>query len=229
MKTLNDYFTKIYCINLDRRPDRWEECVSEFKKINANVDRVPAIDGKDMTTPSPNLRPGAYALRLAHIRLIKDAILNKIESFVVFEDDVTFVEDFNDKFNAKIDFLPKDWDMLYLGGNNIFYPGAQFSLVTGDKSLNVGKHNYKELNYELCKTPWTQCAHAIAFNSRFYEPLLVGIDKYWNEPIDTVHFLLQRDGYNAYVFLPSLAIQRPSFSDIENQFTNYASHNQNNF
>ena len=31
--TLNDYFDKIYCINLDRRTDRWKETRVEFKKL----------------------------------------------------------------------------------------------------------------------------------------------------------------------------------------------------
>ena len=31
MKTLNDYFDKIVCINLDRRPDRWEESQKNLK------------------------------------------------------------------------------------------------------------------------------------------------------------------------------------------------------
>ena len=30
---MKKYFDKIYCINLDSRPDRWKECLEEFKKI----------------------------------------------------------------------------------------------------------------------------------------------------------------------------------------------------
>ena len=29
---LKDTFEKIYCINLDRRTDRWDESIEEFKK-----------------------------------------------------------------------------------------------------------------------------------------------------------------------------------------------------
>ena len=29
---LKKYFDKIYCINLDRRTDKWSECESEFDK-----------------------------------------------------------------------------------------------------------------------------------------------------------------------------------------------------
>ena len=40
-------FTKIYYVNLDRRPDRKENVISELKKINYNgkVERISAIDG----------------------------------------------------------------------------------------------------------------------------------------------------------------------------------------
>ena len=33
--SLTNYFDKVYCINLDDRKDRWEECVDEFNKIDA--------------------------------------------------------------------------------------------------------------------------------------------------------------------------------------------------
>ena len=33
-KLLQDNFERIYCINLDERPDRWAECQEEFKKYN---------------------------------------------------------------------------------------------------------------------------------------------------------------------------------------------------
>jgi len=38
MKTLNEFFSKIYCINLDKRVDRYEESLIEFKKIISNFD-----------------------------------------------------------------------------------------------------------------------------------------------------------------------------------------------
>jgi hypothetical protein len=30
MNALNNFFKKIYCINLDRRPDRWEHASEQF-------------------------------------------------------------------------------------------------------------------------------------------------------------------------------------------------------
>jgi hypothetical protein len=39
MKNPFDYFDAIYCINLDRRTDRWEAVKREFAKIDI-LDRV---------------------------------------------------------------------------------------------------------------------------------------------------------------------------------------------
>ena len=49
--TLNQYFDKIYCVNLDRRPDKWAEAVEEFKKNNMEVERFAAIDGQTLQMP----------------------------------------------------------------------------------------------------------------------------------------------------------------------------------
>ena len=46
---LTDYFDKVYCINLDRRLDRWIKVSEIFKKNRfTNIERFPAIDGKDL-------------------------------------------------------------------------------------------------------------------------------------------------------------------------------------
>ena len=33
---LTDFFDKTFCINLERRGDRWEESIQEFKKYKLN-------------------------------------------------------------------------------------------------------------------------------------------------------------------------------------------------
>ena len=44
---LTDFFEKTYCVNLDRRPDRWSESLDEFNKFNlTSIERVSAVDGK---------------------------------------------------------------------------------------------------------------------------------------------------------------------------------------
>ena len=228
MKTLNEYFSKIYCINLDSRPDRYNECLREFKKLNIDVQRVSGINGKLYFRPGLNLSAGAYGLLLTNIRIIEDAIMNEHKNILVLEDDVKFIDIFYKIFNEKITLLPNDWDLLYLGGNNVFHQG-KFNLITGDKNFKVTKENYKTLNHELCKTTWTQTTHAVAINSKFYDILMDSIRKNMTQPIDLQYCTLQQTGYNAYTFMPSLVLQRPSFSDIENMFMDYSKNNANSF
>lgn len=230
MKTLNDHFTKLFVINLDRRRDRYNKVVTEFKKINARVDRISGIDGKVLPN-SKKLTPrdgACLGLTTTHYNIIKEAKSKGYENILTFEDDVTFVNDFNRIFNEKIEFLPDDWDLLYLGGNHILGIDG-FNLITGDKDFKVNKENYKTLNYELSTTPNTWCAHAVAINSKFYDQVLTQIEKSPVDCIDVAFYHLQQGGCNTYTFLPSLATQGASFSDIENANVDYDKMPQVNF
>ena len=72
---LKKYFNQIYCINLDRRKDRWVETVNELKKwgLFEGVNRYPAVDGKDMKVDDLKINKGELGLIKTHsfIRLIK--------------------------------------------------------------------------------------------------------------------------------------------------------------
>lgn len=218
-KTINDYFSTIYCINLDRRPERYTQSIEEFKKINADVQRVSGIDGNIVNPPS-GINPAAFGLVLTHLNLIEKAITYKYDSILIFEDDVIFINNFNEIFNERIKLLPENWDLLYIGGNHILHVNG-FDLITGDKNFKVTKENYKTLNYELSKSPCTYCTHAIAISSRIYDRILNKIKQSPTSPIDNIYYQIQMEGCNAYTFLPSLVLQRAGYSDIENQYVDY--------
>lgn len=225
MKTLNDYFTKIYVINLDRRPDRMQECQIEFNKIGIKVERIAAIDGNNIPD-AEDLSPrdkACFAVTTLHTRLIENAMLNKYSNILIFEDDVVFADNFNEILNERIKFLPEDWDLLYIGGNHIFHVDG-FDLITGDKNFKVTKENYKTLNHELSKSSCTYCTHAMAINSRFYYRTITKLKQFPKSPgTDNLYYQLQMEGCNTYAFLPSLAKQRASFSDVENAYLDYDS------
>lgn len=224
MNTLNNFFDKIYCINLDKRIDKYNECLIEFEKLNIKVERFPAIDGSPIFKQGMNLTAGAYGLMLTHKQIIKNVINNNYKNVLILEDDVTFINNFYEFFYNKIESLPNDWDLLYLGGNNMFHRG-KFNLITGNPNMLIHKYNYRSLNYELCKTTWTQTTHAVAINNKAFTNVNNYLNNYHNKPIDDIFCMMQQSGYNVYTFLPSLALQRPSISDIENRFVDY----NNNF
>jgi len=212
---------------MDSRPDRYELALEEFKKLNIDVERVSGIDGKNLSKGKFRGKDGAYGLLLTHIEILKDAILNNYDNILILEDDVTFIDGFYEKFNKKISQLPDDWDLFYIGGNNVFKKG-NFKLITGDKNFIPTINNYRTLDHEICKTTWTQCVHALVINSNMFDVLL----KEYNKkilPIDIIHCALQQSGCNAYTLLPSLALQRPGFSDIEDIFVDYEKDKANGF
>ena len=228
MKTLNDFFDHIYLINLDRRTDRYADCLTEFEKLGITVERVSAIDGSPIFKHGLNVNAGNYGLLLTQKKILQDAIDNNYKNFLMLEDDVIFIDGTTDYFFNKIEALPEDWDFLYLGGNNIFHWG-NFNLITGDLNFKVAKENYKSLDHELCKTTWTQCAHAISVNSRFYETLMNAMINNPTKAGDMIHPMLQQRGCKAYTFLPSLALQRAGFSDIDNVYWDHNIYDANSF
>lgn len=115
---LHDTFDRVYCINLDRRPDRWEAFLEQvpadwpFRAIQ----RVSAVDGKRVITP-PWWRSGAgaWGCYRTHLNLIEAAVAAN-QSVLLLEDDAVFGPDFTERCRAFFGSLPRNWGMVYLGG-----------------------------------------------------------------------------------------------------------------
>jgi GR25 family glycosyltransferase involved in LPS biosynthesis len=121
-KSLNDFVDKIYCINLKRRPDRWEKIKKEFKSNNLFVERFDAVDGMELDDNEIilnhndlKLKNGAQGALKSHRSILKDAIDNNYERICIFEDDISFCKDFINRFKYYAKFTPDNWDIMYLG------------------------------------------------------------------------------------------------------------------
>lgn len=92
-----------YCINLDRRTDKWEDVKKEFKRVGLydNMIRFPAYPG------------GWRGCRDSHIAIMRMAQYDDMVE--IFEDDVRFL-DVLSIYQATAE-LPEDWDVLYYGGS----------------------------------------------------------------------------------------------------------------
>lgn len=139
LKLLNYYFDGVFCINLDRRPDKWQRASKRFKKYNITVERIRAFDGNwgvvngEWTGVKNKLyqkygakmgNPSAYGLLenqfaygtlCSHISIINLAKKRGLKRILVFEDDVVFHKDFNKQL--KIILKYNDWKLLYLGAS----------------------------------------------------------------------------------------------------------------
>lgn len=106
------------CINLDRRPERWQRVRRRFARHGLDpVIRFPAVDGAALAPPAGwEDPPGAYGCLLSHLEVVREARRRGEPSVLIFEDDVVFPGDFRRRFAAWAAEVPADWDMLYLGG-----------------------------------------------------------------------------------------------------------------
>jgi hypothetical protein len=199
---LNDYFDRIFCINLDSRPDRWEQTTKEFTKNSIDVERISGIDGSKMNLDfPPEIKEGAVGCALSQFFAIKYAKQLNLRDFLLLEDDIQFAENVNELFSEYISEVPFDWDMLYLGGQHFHGMNLQ----------QVSEHVYR------CE--YTLAAHSVAFNHTVFDRF---IDKLINitKPCD-IHYAESHKEINAYVFIPHLTWQRESYSDIEKVNVDY--------
>jgi glycosyl transferase family 25 len=208
MINLTKYFDKTYCVNLNRRPDRWEKVKQEFNRIGVSgIERYEAIDGKDYDWTNikynPSLLVGELGLIETHINLIKDAIKNNYSSILIFEDDVYFTDEIN-KIEEYMSQLPDNWDMLYLGGNHIYGPPPP------------------KVNDKILKLVKTYTTHAIAIKSNLFETI-IAMTEGRKKQIDVYYADLQTV-YNVYGFTPNMALQTEDFSDIQNRHVNYTNY-----
>ena len=158
-----DNFDKIFCINLDSRPDRWELAQDEFRKVGIldRVERVTAIttdqlpyDPRPVKNRGGSDLLGQFACASSHNKCTKLAIEYKSKNYLVFEDDFYF-KDFDKSYlNTCINELPSDWRLFSFGYNDWCQrkPVNSFS-----ENLNI-MHGFG-------------LAHAYAVNGHFFEYL----------------------------------------------------------
>jgi GR25 family glycosyltransferase involved in LPS biosynthesis len=98
------FFDSVYCMNLDKRQDRWEAVTKEFNRVGLIAERFKAIDEEHTGN------------RYLSYNYTYHGILSKaVGKTLVLEDDVIF-KSLGHLEQALIE-LPQDWDVLYLGAN----------------------------------------------------------------------------------------------------------------
>jgi len=116
-------FRKVFCVNLGRRKDRWQRFKAGLPGDwpFAPVARVSAVDGKRVPVPDWwTAGPGAWGCYRTHLRIIENCINGGVESVLILEDDALFCPDFTRRVKDFLRRVPKDWGMLYLGGQHLF-------------------------------------------------------------------------------------------------------------
>jgi GR25 family glycosyltransferase involved in LPS biosynthesis len=108
----------IYCINLERRPDRRANASKQFS--GAGIENVEFFKGTDGRIEAPEdifISKPEYGCSDSHIRIWRDVVENGYETALVFEDDVYILPEFKKRlFNILKDIeIDPEWDYVNLG------------------------------------------------------------------------------------------------------------------
>jgi hypothetical protein len=234
--SLNTYFDKIFCINLDRRPDRWADCLEQIKLYNLqDVERFPAFDYPE---------DGNFGCTRTHRVLLRKIAEGPWKRVLVLEDDFhvltlrdlkeagfvpgsqvweTFisapVQSLSARFDTMVQYVPDDWDILYLGGGYAGPPIARVHkhVVRCGRMFTTGSYGVTRKFAGVWSDAVDASTKAEA-DTRGIHPYDVGIGS-----IDGVfcEYFATNLTNKFYIFQPRLMIQRKSKSDLNGQTNSY--------
>jgi GR25 family glycosyltransferase involved in LPS biosynthesis len=194
-----------FCINLDRRPERWELVSKEFLKHGIkDVMRWPAVDWQNVVVPEDSRKLGEHnaagilACSLSHKLIVQHAKESGLPYVCIFEDDVVLSSHFAHRIKY-IESSHVQFDIFYLGGHDfetqeLKYPCIYRIQKCGGTYAYILKHT----------------VYDYILNTLTYE---YGADEYYD-------YFVQRY-YQALIHVPLLAGTYPNFSDIAGHTVDY--------
>ena len=222
--SLNHFVDKIFCINLDRRVDRWDLATGEFNKLDTkDYERFVAYDNSDN---------GNVGCTKSHRKLLKDVASGPWEKVLILEDDFqalpynwdkTYhlnnyhgqevdidVIKFYESLKNSLDSIPNNFDIVYLGGHY------------GSRPLSRVNKNVVKVNTML-----TTSSYIITKNSarRLSDEIDSCCDKdcpldTYLGPIDSI-YSSYAPKYNTYCIQPRLFVLRDGISNITQRYESY--------
>ena len=193
----------VVLINLDRRPDRLEESLGQFLKLGLpKISRFSAIETQD----------GLVGCAESHLAVLNNFISSGAPVVMVCEDDISFSAE-GDCFAQTVqDFLSDSvLDVLCVGNNQ------QRAPLPWSDSLSLTS----DTQTTSCYVVKQRAAKALARNLRRGVSLLSRTGKISRYALDIYWKRLQGGRLVFCVPTKRLALQRPSFSDIQNGWVDY--------
>ena len=208
MNVINEYFGKVVCLNLERRPDRKESVQKEFDKIGLDVEIVKGIDGwRDFRGRPHTLHNGNVGISMTNIREVEKAKEEGCESLVILEDDIVFTEDSMEVIEDVLrNQLPDDWDVLYLGCHNGVYDGTR-----KERTLENTKH----IGGRLYEVEYVVYCHAFVIRDTVYDEWIEKLSKFDKVNDDCLASIYNKnENRKGYAIMnPGVVFQKEDFSD----------------
>lgn len=194
-RTVGEAFPYRVCINLDRRPERWQRMRAKFERHGIGpVERFAALDGEALDIPADWAHtPGAYGCLRSHVEVVREARRRGAPSVLVFEDDVVFDDELQKKFGRQIGQVPRDWDMLYFGA--------------------LHKDEPAQVSENVVRLTRSNSTYAYALRETVFDAF-VELNSRAEDVLDNNSFRLQRR-FNCYCFMPHLAWVETDYSDAQ--------------
>ena len=190
--SINTFFDKIYVINLSYSVERKKSMVEQFEKYNIkNYIFIEATDKNTLKfdelfekkmwgcpqncvqdcTCRNSLGDGNIALSISHYRIYCDIIENGYNRCLILEDDCIFLDEMYN-FNDIENYIPEDWELLYLGNSKF---------ISSNTTTDIG-------NSYFLKCFGVPCTHMYAITNNTAKllaknifPVRAAIDGYLNK------------------------------------------------
>jgi glycosyl transferase family 25 len=205
---------KTYCINLDHRQDRWQECIANYGEYGVPVDQVERISGvRDEDF-------GALGCAKSHMAVLSRFLSHESSPYcLVLEDDFNFHHSWND-FISGVNRLNAEgvgWDVILLGATAVVpkaQPANGFSRVFEAQSA-VAYMVRRDYVFKLlgCFAESISPMELLRpLHLRTWAVSRFAIDVAWKRLQCCDHW---------YIFHPAIGKQRASYSDIEMRNVDY--------
>jgi GR25 family glycosyltransferase involved in LPS biosynthesis len=222
MSFINRVCDKVFVINLEKDKERLKTFDEQMEKNSIKYERFDAILGSKVLRDE---RLSEYCntfctdamkgCALSHRSIWELMVANGYENVIIFEDDVVLSETFDRDFRNVWNFLPKDYDIVYLAHN--------FGLNEGDIGHTVltkiqGHGPSEEINEYTIKNNG-------AVGANGYMLSLKGAKHFCERPInwhvdaEMLHWIYEYK-YTSYGVTPQLANTNVETSNIAEEYPN---------
>lgn len=203
---LQDYFDKVYLINLPKQKERLSRSFLNCKKHNIKFNVFPARSGSDEDVimngeETEGWNRNAASLSMNTTDIIEDAKSKGYKSIFIMEDDVDFERNFEAVFLKAYNGLPKDWHFFHLN--------ATHEIST------------KYISSCLHRIGGAWCCQAYGINHLVYDIYLEELYKR-DKPIDHITYMLQKRDKKAYCTVPNIVKHHPDrYSTLREKIVKY--------
>lgn len=192
---MNNYFDRIFVINLKSRPDRRQHAEGELEKLG--ITKAEWFEGYERPRDVSGTPSGNMGCTASHRALLEIIAYDKTPRALILEDDFAIAIDSPvQRFNEMIAEVPETWEMLYLGGHY------------GEKPLSRLSQHVIRMGRML-----TTSSYGITWQmARKLAPYISGIG-----PIDSLYGGWHNTQNECYIFDPRLFVQYTNFSDLQDR------------